>query len=126
MLRIKKQEMLDIFSKIYVGYENKTHKMYMSSCPLCVKFSCGNCPMSVFNHLKSVDEIFCLNRKCRPINCSDFVSDKKYYEKRLNTVKEFYLKSINYIDSMIEEEFDKTDFKFLIKIDDESYEKFNG
>lgn len=119
-MKIKnKYVVLKAMREILEQYQNRTHNNKIKNCSLCnlyyeVTNHCKNCPMRVFGH-----NIGCLDRKCKAIDC-----DRKYNETELSAVIEFYKEAIEKIKSMNFIQFMFTDYKFLLKIDEEIATKF--
>ena len=125
--RSKKEILLDAMRIILQEYKAQTHINRMDKCSLCIKFrndeivdSCKKCPMNLFD-LDSI--VPCMQRKCYPIDCKS-MNNSELDGLRLKCVIQFYEQVISKIESMTNAEFLKTDFSFLIEIDNEVYDKF--
>jgi len=115
--RSKKTILLDIMKEILDEYKKSIHRTSISNCGLCLEYrthNCYACPMFVF---KSNCYYACMDRKCIPTDCE--LTDPSDIE--LLRVKLFYKKAIAKIESMSNSNFLKTNFAFLIKIDEEVY-----
>jgi len=118
----KKTELLEIMKEILREYKLGIHRTQIDKCGLCKKYlnenirhgnGCELCPMSVFH--VSTSSYPCMNRSCRPVNCSTIFNISEIELKRVIT---FYEEVIAKIESMSTDAVRKSNFKFLIKIDE--------
>lgn len=122
----KKDIVLKAMRVILQEYNDIKHKNDISTCSLCILFReddfrfhlCNNCPMQIFDNMSSVP---CMQRKCYPIDCTNIRTEDNF---RLQRVIRFYNEIITKIESMSNSEFLKTDYKFLVEIDNSIHKTF--
>lgn len=122
----RKDLVLKTMRLVHKQYLNNVHTNEMSKCALCREFRtdtyhcCSACPMDLFEERSYVP---CMSRRCYPIDCNAVFTGDDI--KRLKRVIKFYEQAIARIESMSPDEVLKTNYEFLITLDNEIAESFN-
>jgi hypothetical protein len=127
MGKIIKSDLLAAMKKILQEYENKTHNLNKKDCPLCKLYYknedekfCEFCPMNIFS--KDI-LVGCLDRKCRPVDCSHPFFEREIH--KLLAVTKFYALAVQKVEIMEESDMNCTNaFNFLFEIDKEVAEEY--
>jgi len=121
---VTQKRLLQGIKKIHREYKYIRHNLDVDECPLCLMYmdkcrwenDCSACPMNVF---KGKQRYSCMNRQCRPINCTE--TDKRYY---LPLLVDFYERFIKKVEGMTDEQLQaKNAWKFLKALDKRVYNK---